>query len=212
MKELVEKLKDQGYLRTSRIIEAFYDIDREDFVPDKEIIEAHGNYPLPIGYGQTVSQPLTVAFMLELLEPQPGEKILDVGSGSGWQTTLLANIVGEKGHIYALELIPQLSKLGKENCDKYGFVKNGSVSFHVGDGWRGLPDDGPFDKIIVAAAAPEVPKDLLEQLKVGGRFVAPIGEPSLQDIVLIEKHGEEDKELKEERFPGFTFVPLVKSE
>lgn len=210
MKELVQKLVDLGYLRTSRIIEAFSDIDREDFVPEEEIPEAHGNYPLPIGYGQTISQPLTVAFMLELLEPKPGDRILDIGSGSGWQTAILSHIVGESGHVYALEIISRLSKIGEENCQKYSFVKKGIATFHVGDGWLGLPDYAPFDKIIIAAAAEEVPKDLLDQLKVGGRLVAPIGHPGLQDIVLIEKHGEDSQDLKEERFPGFTFVPLVK--
>lgn len=210
MKELVQKLIDQGYLRTSRIIEAFSDIDREDFVPEEEIPEAHRNYPLPIGYGQTISQPLTVAFALELLEPKPGDKILDIGSGSGWQTSLLSHVIGETGHVYALEIISDLSRVGKQNSEKYEFIKKGIASFHVGDGWSGLADHAPFDKIIISAAAEEVPKDLLDQLKVGGRLVAPIGPDGLQDIVLIEKRGEGSEDIREERFPGFTFVPLVK--
>src|SRR3989344_867492 len=107
---LIQELLSGGYLKTPRIIDAFRLIDRADFVLPEYKDEACGNYPLPIGEGQTISQPLTVAFMLELLNPQPGEKILDIGAGSGWQTALLAEIVGPKGQIVAIERIPKLCR------------------------------------------------------------------------------------------------------
>jgi len=211
-KELVKKLQDHGYLRTPHIIEAFLDIDRGDFTLDEFSKESYEDYPLPIGFKQTLSQPLVIAFMLELLEPKAGDNILEVGSGSGWQTALLAHTVGETGNIHSLDIIESLSNFAENNCEKYGYVKNGLINFYIKNGWRGLPQEAPFDKIIVSAAANEIPKELLDQLKVGGRLVAPIGETALQDIVLIEKHGEKESQLKEERFPGFTFVPLVEKE
>ena len=108
MKQLIKNLISSGYLKTPEIINAFYKIDRIDFVPEELKYEAHTNTPLPIGYGQTVSQPLTVAFMLELLQPKSGHKILDVGSGSGWQSVLLACLAGNKGRVIAVERIPEL--------------------------------------------------------------------------------------------------------
>ena len=113
MDNLVKELITNGALKTPRIIEAFRAIDRKDFVPEELQDEAYGNYPLQIGYGQTISQPNTVAFMLELLAPELGNKIIDVGSGSGWQTALLAHIVGPKGKIFGIELVPELKKMGE---------------------------------------------------------------------------------------------------
>ena len=119
--DLVHKLLDEGVLKTPRIIAAFKKIDRADFVVDEYKGEAYGDYPLPIGYGQTISQPSTVALMLELLQPAEGDKVLDVGSGSGWTTALLAQIVGPKGKIFGLELVPELVKFGRENIARYNF-------------------------------------------------------------------------------------------
>jgi len=146
---------------------------------------------------------LTVAFMLELLEPQRGDKILDVGSGSGWQTALLAELVGEKGKVYAIERIPALKKFGEENTKKYHFS---NIQFFEGDGSKGLSQFTPFDKIIVAAASNDIPQVLVNQLKVGGRLVIPIGE-ALQDLVLIKKIN--DQEVEQTKYPGFAFVPLI---
>ncbi len=201
MKHLIENLIAEGYLRTPEIISAFYEIDRRDFVPEYLKSEAQVNAPLPIGYGQTISQPLTVAFMLELLQPKKGNKILDVGSGSGWQSSLLAYIVGEKGMVFAVERIPELSKFGRKNASKYGF-KN--LEFIVGDGSQGYEKKAPYDRIIVAASAADViPKKLKDQLKEKGRLVIPVG----NSIWLVTKKGKDKYEEKE--FPGFAFVPLI---
>ena len=209
MPNLIQELISQNYLKTSRIINAFKKIRREDFVPENLKQEAKLNMPLPIGYGQTISQPLTVAFMLELLQPQTGDKILDVGSGSGWVTALLGQIVGKKGKVYAVELITELKEFGEENIAKYSFIKKGIVEFFRADATKGLPSKSPFDKIHVAAAAKEVPQPLKEQLKIGGKLIIPIGEQFSQDLILIEK--EIGNKYKESHYCGFAFVPLIKT-
>jgi len=206
MSTLIRQLIAQNYLRTPEIIKAFQKIKREDFLPDYLKNEAEENYPLPIGFGQTISQPLTVAFMFELLQPQRGHKILDIGSGSGWTTALLAEIVGEEGRVYAIERIRQLKELGEENVKKYNFIKKGIVQFFCADGSKGLSNFAPFDRIIAAAAASKIPPALLEQLIVQGRLVLPVGEGT-QDIVLVKKLGRNN--YQEERHSGFVFVPLI---
>jgi protein-L-isoaspartate(D-aspartate) O-methyltransferase len=198
---LIDDLIRQGYLRTPEIISAFRRIKRKDFVRAEFISNAGLNEPLPIGYGQTISQPLTVAFMLELLQPKKGDKILDIGSGSGWTTALLAEIVGEKGKVYGIELIPELKEFGEKNVSKYNFIQKGIVKFIQGDGSKGLPEKSPFDKILVSAAADEIPQTLKKQLNVGGRLVIPV----VDSIYLIIRNFEG---YKEKKYFGFSFVPL----
>lgn len=201
LKILIENLIQSGYLETPEIISAFYEIDRADFVPERLKPKTYLNAPLPIGYGQTISQPLTVAFMLELLEPKKGDNILDVGSGSGWQSSLLAQIVGKKGKVVAIERIPELSEFGKSNSEKYNFR---NLEFIIGDGSMGYKKEAPYNRIIVAAAAfDKVPRELMNQLKIGGRLVIPVG----NSIWLLVKKGTDKFEKKE--FPGFIFVPLI---
>jgi len=200
---LIQELIQMGYLKTPSIIEAFQKIDRIDFVPEEYKNEAYANYPLPIGAGQTISQPLTVAFMLELLEPKPGEKILDIGAGSGWQTSLLAHLVTERGKIIAIEIIPELKKFAESNIAKYNFLKSERVKLILGNGTKGYEPEAPFDKIIAAASASFIPSAWKEQLKIGGLIVAPVG----QSIIVLKKLNQ--TEFLKEQYFGFSFVPLV---
>jgi len=201
MQELIQRLIGEGYLKTPAIINAFYKIKRVDFLPPELVLEESINAPLPIGCGQTNSQPLTVAFMIELLQPRQNHKILDIGSGSGWTTSLLAEIVGPKGRIFGIERVLELKEFGQRNVAKY-YLEN--VEFFCQDGAKGLPVYAPFDRILVSAAAFEIPKELKDQLKIGGRMVIPT---TAQDIRLIEKITE--AEYKETIYPGFVFVPLI---
>jgi protein-L-isoaspartate(D-aspartate) O-methyltransferase len=200
---LIEDLIKEGWLKTPKIIEAFRRIKRIDFLPENLKDLAELNEALPIGYGQTISQPLVVAFMLELLNPKEGEKILDVGSGSGWTTALLAQMVGEKGKVIAIDIIPELVEFGKKNVAKYNFIEKGIVEFICADGSKGYQKESPYDKILASASAKECYPAWKEQLKVGGRIVTPIG----TSIWLFIKKSE--KQFEEFEYPGFVFVPLI---
>jgi len=199
---LVDKLIERGYLKTPEIISAFKKIKREDFVREEYKDLAEIDEPLPIGYGQTISQPSTVAFMFELLQPKKGDKILDIGSGSGWTAALLAEIVGEKGKVYSVEIIPELKEFGERKVAKYNFVKKGIVKFICSDGSQGLPSESPFDKILVSASATKIPSALKSQLKNNGRMVIPVG----NSIFLVIR---KNNKCEEKEFEGFSFVPLV---
>jgi protein-L-isoaspartate(D-aspartate) O-methyltransferase len=203
MSKLVNDLMIKGYLRSDLIIEAFSEISRIEFVPRELELEAEEDIALPIGFGQTISQPLVVAFMLELLDPQRGHKILDVGSGSGWTTAMLSYIVGEGGKVIGIERIKEIREFGERNTEKYSFVKKGIAQFLEADGSKGLPEEAPFDRILVSAVSYEIPGALKAQLKIGGKLVMPIR----NSIVYLEKKGED--EFYKEEFPGFYFVPLV---
>jgi len=207
--DLIESLVKQGWLKTPIIIDAFRNIKRRDFLP-KEIEKlAEINEAFPIGFGQTISQPLVVAFMLENLEPRSGQKILDIGSGSGWTTALLSYIISKggqslKGRVIALEIIPELKEFGEKNVAKYNFIKREIAKFICADGSKGYKKEAPYDRILVSAALEgEIPSSWKEQLKVGGKIVVPIG----SSIWVLTKKTKEHFEKQE--FPGFVFVPLV---
>lgn len=179
---------------------AFENIHRENFVPEFLRDQAYIDAPLPIGFNQTISQPSTVRMMLEWLNAQKGDIVLDIGSGSGWTTALLSQIIGPTGKVLAVEIIPELVKLGRNNCKKIG-AKN--VKFFQAGKEYGLPELPPFDRILVSTSAKKLPTELLSQLKVGGKLVIPVQ----NDILEITKTSENDIETV--THPGYIFVPLV---
>jgi len=200
MKKLLRKMKQKGYLKSKRIAESFKDVDRKDFILPGHQREVYGDYPLFIGYGQTISQPSTVSFMLELLAPKREEKVLDVGSGSGWTTALLAHIVGPKGKVFGVEMIPELVEFSRENLEKYDF-KHAEIL--EAEEELGLPSKAPFDKILVSASADLLPQKLVDQLKERGKMVIPVQ----NSIYLVRKMSGGEMRVKE--FFGFSFVPLI---
>lgn len=204
--DLIKSLISDGYLKTPEIIAAFEKIDRADFVRESEKKLAYANSALPIGYSQTVSQPLVVAFMIELLSPKKGEKILDIGSGSGWTTALIAEILsGEKnkGRVMGMELVLALADFGRENIKKYGFVKNKIAEIICANASMGYEKEAPFDKILCSAACKKIPVEWKKQLKIGGVIVSAVN----QSVVKIEKKSA-SQFVKNEYF-GFSFVPFV---
>jgi len=197
---LIDHLEHEvGVLQAPRIKEAFTIVDRADFLPEDHRPEAYEDYAVPIYHGQTISQPTVVAFMLEKLDPQSGDKVLDIGAGSGWTTALLAHLVGETGSVIGKEIVPELGAFGRDNLTRYGY-KNARID----DAGSVLGDAGnaPFDRILVSAAAEQLPEDLVQQLKEGGRMVIPID----RSIEVIDKH--EGGGIEREPFEGFAFVPL----
>lgn len=197
---LISHLKEKGLLRNKELENSFRSIDRVDFAPEDYKVEAYEDYPLPIGFGQTISQPTTVAFMLELLDLKKGDKALDVGSGSGWATALIAEIIKPKGKVWGVEIIPELVELGRKNLAKY---KLPNTKIIQASKKVGLPEHALYNKILVSAEAEDFPQELLQQLKVGGIIVIPIK----NILYKIEKLAE--GKIKETAFPGFVFVPLM---
>lgn len=197
--QLIEKLISDKTLITPRIIDAFKKIDRKDFVLPDDQNEAYDDKPLSIGCGATISQPTTVGIMLEKLQPKRGNKILEIGTGSGYLTALLAEIAGESGKVFSIEYIPELTGLAEFNLRKYNF---NNAALFTADGKKGLKAYAPFDKIISSASALEIPKDWKSQLKTGGRIVSPVAD----SLITLDKISK--RKFKEERTPGFIFVPL----
>lgn len=198
--DLVKRMKeDTNVLKTERIEEAFLAIDRKDFVRKDYQVEAYEDYAVPIGKGQTISQPTTVAYMLELLNPEPGDKVLDVGCGSGWTTALLAQIVGKGGQVIGVEIKKELAEFGQKNLERYNLPQ---AEIRNADIMKEVQKEAPFDKILVSAAAKSIPDILTQQLKKSGILVMPRG----HDIVQLIKKSKTD--FEETEHPGFRFVPL----
>ena len=229
---LVDDLIKDGWLKTPKIIDAFRKIKRLDFLlalptgkPEDLEEMAEFNEALSIGFNQTISQPLVVALMLELLEPKQGDKILDIGSGSGYTSALLGEIAGQKGKVTAIEIIPELKEFGEKNAEKYGFVKKGIVEFICGDGSKGYKEEAPYDKILASASVRSgkgikgIPSAWKEQLKINGRIVTPIensiwlfvkkSERGDEPSVHLHSSAQEGFVFEETEYPGFAFVPLV---
>jgi protein-L-isoaspartate(D-aspartate) O-methyltransferase len=196
--ELIQKLKGRGI--KEEILKAIEKIDRKDFVLAENLEEAYEDYPLSIGYRQTISQPFTVAFMLQELELKKGDKVLEIGTGSGWNAALISSIVGEEGKVYSVEVIEELAEKAKNKLKNY---KN--VTVFDGDASRGIPEYAPYDKIILTAAPKELAEEFKEQLTNDGILLAPVGEYTQKLIKLTKK---EDKFTETEK-GDFIFVPLV---
>lgn len=199
-KELVEELKRQG-IKDEKVLNAILKIPRHLFVPKELINQSYGNYPLSVGEGQTISQPYTVAIMLEALELKKGDKVLEIGTASGWNACLIAEII-KPGIVYTTEIIPELVKFSKENIKKLN-LKN--IRIIKTDGSLGLPEYAPFGKCIITAACPEIPESLIKQLEENGVIVAPVGPKFSQRLIkTVKKKGK----LIEEDLGNFIFVPL----
>src|SRR3989344_1098366 len=203
---LVLALMRSGVLQSERITRALRAVDRADFVPKEQKHLAYADEALSIGFEQTISQPYTVVVMLERLAAEEGDVVLEVGYGSGWQTALLAELVGKKGRVYAMEIVPELCSFGKENVAKYP-VLSARVSFFCKDASVGITDivktEGGFDRIIAAASVPRVPKVWREQLKAGGVILYP------KDGSIFKETKNEEGGFAVDEYPGFAFVPFV---
>lgn len=186
-------VKDEKVLQTMR------KVPRHFFVPDGLKPYAYADEPLPIGEGQTISQPYIVAYMTEALELKGEEKVLEVGTGSGYQTAILAEIVKE---VYTIEIVSTLSQKAKELLQRLGYT---NIQFRIGDGTFGWQENAPYDAIMVTAAPPSVPKRLQEQLRFSGRMIIPVGE-GFQELVLITRG---KKDFKKKRLLPVRFVPLI---
>jgi protein-L-isoaspartate(D-aspartate) O-methyltransferase len=197
-RELIDSMKKSGVLHSAEIAKAFEEIDRKYFIPDEYSEHIYLDRPLPIGGGQTISQPSTVAFMLELLEVKKGDRVLDIGSGSGWTTGLLGSLVGESGRVEGIERVDRLVEIGKNNIAKLNMPNIGIEKAADKLGKPGFT----FDAILVSAAAEELPKELFDQLNMGANLVIPI-----RSSIFKFKKTEQGIESKE--YAGFAFVPLI---
>jgi protein-L-isoaspartate(D-aspartate) O-methyltransferase len=195
-------IQERG-VRDARVLAAMRATPRHQFVPANIRSMAHEDRPLSIGYGQTISQPYIVAYMSELLRTAPDLTVLEIGTGSGYQAAVLSALVKE---VWTIEIVPELARSAAETFQRLG-LKN--VFTRVGDGYKGWPEKAPFDRILLTAAPPEIPQALLDQLKPGGRLVAPVGAgPFSQEIVVIDKT--KDGKLKRRSDIPVIFVPMVK--
>jgi len=202
--ELIESLEEKRFSKT--ILDAFSKVKREDFIPNNVKEMAYGDTALPIGHGQTISQPYTIAVMLSLLDLKKGKglKVLEIGSGCGYVLALLSEIVGENGKVFGIELVKDLAKKSKENLAGYGNVK-----VYNKNGAQGLEEEAPFDGIIISAAIHDIPEKILSQLKPkSGTLVAPKGSRFEQELVAIRRKSKTEFEIKK-KIPGFIFVPFV---
>jgi protein-L-isoaspartate(D-aspartate) O-methyltransferase len=199
---MVENQLQARGIRDVRVLEAMERVPRHEFVESRYRDQAYDDHPLPINAGQTVSQPYIVALMLEILQLEPFHKVLEIGTGSGYQTAILAEICA---HVYSVERHPQLAAEAQENLSRLGLT---NVSLRIGDGSQGWPECAPFDAIVVSAAAKRIPAPLFDQLREGGRMIIPVGSHEAQELQLVRKR--EGTPLIT-LLDGCRFVPLVGS-
>lgn len=198
--EMVETQIAARGIKDPSTLDAMRSVPRHEFLPLRLRSEAYNDYPLPIGHGQTISQPYVVAFMTEAIRPKPGEKILEIGAGSGYQAAVLAQTGAQ---VYTVEIIEPLAEMARQTLERLGY-KNARVRH--GDGYRGWPEEAPFDAIVVTCAPDKIPPDLVAQLKDGGRMIIPVGNGMNQELVLLRKTG--DRIEKQSVLP-VRFVPMT---
>jgi protein-L-isoaspartate(D-aspartate) O-methyltransferase len=187
-------------IKDQRVLAAMAKVPREEFIPVDARADAYEDGPLPIGYDQTISQPYIVAFMTEQLRPKPSDRVLEVGTGSGYQAAILAELVSD---VCSIEIVEPLAKSAEATLQRLGY-KNVRVKF--GDGYKGWPEEAPFDAIIVTCAPDKVPQQLVDQLKDGGRMVIPVGDRFAQELYLLEK---KNGQLKQSATLPVRFVPMT---
>jgi protein-L-isoaspartate(D-aspartate) O-methyltransferase len=197
---LVRHLQSSSEITDRRVLAAMRDVPRHLFVPDVPIDRAYEDRPVSIGHGQTISQPTVVALMTQALELRGSEKVLEIGTGSGYQAAILARIASG---VYSIEIVPQLAEQAQTRLEQLGYT---NVHVRVGDGYAGWPARGPYDRIILTAAPKEVPQVLLDQLADGGILVAPLGAGEGQRLVRMRKSG---GQMQVEDLGGVSFVPMV---
>ena len=202
LNDLIIYLKNSKFLTDDRVEFALRNIPRHEFVPESELDYAYNNEPLPIMKNQTISQPGVVTRMTEWLDVKDGQKILEIGTGSGWQSAILSYLVGT-GDIYSVERHPKLVKFAQENLKKF---KIDNVNVILGDGSIGYSKESPYDRIIITAACTKIPSPLIEQLSENGLIIAPVGDAS-QSLVLLQKTSKGIVEIRNESH--YVFVPLV---
>ena len=200
--KLIKNLKREGRIRSNEIEKAFLEINRELFVPETQKDVAYIDTPLQIGDGQTISAPHMVAIMCEGLDLEKGQKILEIGAGSGYHAAIVSKIVVKKGHVFTIERFSSLAEKAKKNLKKAGII---NVTVVIGDGSEGLPDYAPYDRIYVTCASPDIPPPLIDQLKDKGKLMIPIGS-MICDLELIIKNKEK---IVKKNLGGCAFVPLV---
>lgn len=200
--ELVERLKIEKRIKSKKVEKAFLDIPRENFIPKFIKHYAYIDTPLEIGNGQTISAPHMVAIMCEALDIEKGQKILEIGTGSGYHAAIVSKIVGNNGHVYSIERFSSLAEIAKKNLTNIG-IRN--VTVEIGDGSEGLVEYSPYERIYVTCAAPEIPDSLMEQLKDPGKLLIPVGRFFCR-LELVEKNKEK---VSSNDLGGCAFVPLV---
>jgi protein-L-isoaspartate(D-aspartate) O-methyltransferase len=198
-KRMVEEQIIARGIREPRVLAAMHAVPRHRFVPPDDLAWAYADGPLPIGYGQTISQPYIVALMTEMLEVKPDDRILEIGTGSGYQAAVLAELADE---VHTVEVIPELSAQAEKTLVELGYS---NIHVHTGDGSPGWPESAPYNKILVAAAAPEAPQPLLDQLAEGGQMVIPVGSRAVQQLEVWKRTG---KRFSRRIKLAVCFVPL----
>jgi protein-L-isoaspartate(D-aspartate) O-methyltransferase len=201
---VTRQLASRG-VRDPRVLAAMRWVPREWFLPPHLAGDAYSDGPLPIGSGQTISQPYVVALMTEHLAPRRTSRILEIGTGSGYQTAILARLA-RSGRIFTIERLPDLLVEAEERFRRLGLT---NIETRLGDGATGWPEQAPFDGIVVTAAAPHVPEPLVEQLAPGGRLVIPVGDLASQELVILERPVHGEGKLEQRQAGGVRFVPLI---